>query len=138
MLYLKLDWISMIDGFISKKCFACQSGKLDVQYSTGDVVCIDCGEVISHVISEANEVLDYSGNDDSAHHTSRVSGLSSSFISTQTEFVDGPENVRAALKRAQVFSQDKHESLITRNICVVNDYCDRLNLGRTVQVSIFT
>jgi transcription initiation factor TFIIIB Brf1 subunit/transcription initiation factor TFIIB len=125
----------MIDNFIGKKCFGCFSVDLVLDFKAGDIICRNCGEIVSdRCIDEGNEVLSYSDGDGKSQ-ASRSSGMVDMFGCMQTMFVNGPESLRKSLEKAQQMSSDKKEKSVFGNLNVLNEMCAKLNLIRTIQVS---
>ena len=151
------DWPSMMvdaAAYGSTPCHRCRErGFLLVDYSAGDVVCSNCGEVNgSRIIDEGDEVHVY--NDDAAaggkrQKTSRTSGLADSLLSQHTTFVlssspplaGGPgsssqqhhrnQETKQALERAQRLSVDGKERAALRGYGAVGETCARLNIDST-------
>ncbi len=125
----------MIDNFINKKCFRCFGTDLILDYKAGDIICRECGEIVSdRCIDEGNEVLSYADGDGKSQ-TSRSSGMVDMFGCMQTMFVNGPENLRKSLEKAQQMSSNRKEMTVLGNLNILNEMCAKLNLIRTIQVS---
>eukprot|EP01038_Epipyxis_sp_PR26KG_P005083 gene5083-7090_t len=122
------------DSVIDSSCFNCKNFKLIVDFSAGDVVCQECGEVQnSRVIDYREEIRSY----DEESSTSRTSGIDSkslgySLTSFSTKFSD----LKQSLERAQCTQSDRKELLIIGNLRSINELCSKLYLSKQIEVGV--
>lgn len=63
-----------MENYKGRLCFRCDSNNLVIDYQSGDLICSNCGEIVSdRMIYEGNEVRTYA--DDEGGQTSRTSGM---------------------------------------------------------------
>ena len=116
-------------------CFRCSGNNIVHDYKAGDIICRDCGEVLSdRVIDEGNEVKHYADDDD-PHKVSRTSGLAESIGSLHTSFITNSEIVKKTLERAQRFSSDQRELQALSSLNIVSEMCSRMDLIASIKVS---
>lgn len=135
-----LDKVNMNTAlnYSNTPCYRCQEKRLILDYQCGDVICCNCGEIISdRIIDEGNEVHMYD-NDSSANKSSRSSGFADSIGSYQTSFVASNRNslnLVQSLERAQKLSSDPREMKVLKHLYLVNEMCSKMNLTASIKVS---
>ena len=64
-----------MESYLGRICFRCDSKDLVIDYQAGDLICSNCGEIVSdRLIYEGNEVRIYADDDNGQQSTSRTSG----------------------------------------------------------------
>ena len=111
---------------------------LIIDEKAGDIICGQCGDVLyEKLIFHGNESVMYAEDYEMGNNRSRVSGHSEYFGSQETIFVQGPEELRKSLERAQKLLENRREKVIVSNIPLVNDLCCKLNLTTSIKVCLF-
>ena len=125
-------------NYSNVSCYRCHEKRLILDYQSGDIICCNCGEIISdRIIDESNEVHVYE-NDTSTKKSSRSSGLSDSIGCYQTTFVSSNSNnnnLVQSLERAQKLSADPKEQKVLMHLSLVNETCSKMNLSTSIKVS---
>ena len=79
-------------NYSNMQCYRCKEKRLILDYQSGDIICCNCGEIISdRIIDEGNDVHVYD-NDSSTKKSSRSSGFAESIGCYQTSFVTSNSN----------------------------------------------
>lgn len=119
-------------------CYRCKEKRLILDYQSGDIICCNCGEIISdRIIDEGNDVHVYD-NDSSTKKSSRSSGFAESIGCYQTSFVTSNSNnmnLVQSLERAQKLSSDPKELKVLMHMGLVNEMCSKMNLTVSIKVS---
>lgn len=125
-------------NYSNVSCYRCHEKRLILDYQSGDIICCNCGEIISdRIIDESNEVHIYE-NDNSTKKSSRSSGFSDSIGCYQTTFVSSNSsnnNLVQSLERAQKLSADPKELKVLMHLSLVNETCSKMNLTTSIKVS---
>jgi transcription initiation factor TFIIIB Brf1 subunit/transcription initiation factor TFIIB len=119
-------------------CIRCAGSDIFTDIGRGDVICRDCGEVqLSRIIDESSEYTIYS-NDDKGRGDSVMRAADSgkeTVWSTQSVFVGGSAQQRAALQRAHMMSESKAVIKAATYLEEVTHLASKLNLPPAIVVS---
>lgn len=125
-------------NYSNMQCYRCKEKRLILDYQSGDIICCNCGEIISdRIIDEGNDVHVYD-NDSSTKKSSRSSGFAESIGCYQTSFVTSNSNnmnLVQSLERAQKLSSDPKELKVLMHMGLVNEMCSKMNLTVSIKVS---
>jgi transcription initiation factor TFIIB len=143
MTFMEMNDVSLIPNHhfclkCDKKefCYSEINENLVIDYRAGDLICGQCGEILSdRLINSCNEEITYAEDAEIGQNRSRTSGHSEFFGSQESVFVCGPTELRKSLQRAQMLTASRKEKVILANIVLVNELCSKLNLNTTIKVS---
>lgn len=129
--------VDLCDYFSQRQCVRCNMTNLVIDNRSGDVICSNCGEIISdRIINSSCEEIMYA-EDHEAGKLTRTSGLGESLGSSETVLVGGLVNQKDSLERAQKASINRKEHSVLGHLFIVNELCAKMNLTATIKVSIF-
>jgi transcription initiation factor TFIIIB Brf1 subunit/transcription initiation factor TFIIB len=128
--------VDLYDYFSQRQCIRCNMTNLVIDHCSGDVICSNCGEIISdRIINTACEEIVYA-DDHEAGKLTRTSGFGESLGSNETLLIGGLENQKEALERAQKAGIDRKEHSVLGHLFIVNELCAKMNLTSKIKVSI--
>ena len=107
-----------------------------IDYRVGEITCGKCGEVLTdRMVNSSSEVIMYQEDFDNGVEKKARSSLKSDYLgSDETVFLNGPENLRKAVERAQRAISSRKDKIILGKLHLVNELCSKMNLTSAIKV----
>ena len=118
-------------------CLRCLGSDIFNDYSRGDVICRNCGEVsCSRLIDNSSEWNVYKDDDkDRGDFVARAGSIKNAILQCETTLIGGPDSKRQFLLNVQNSLETKKDMNIVKTKEILTIYSGCLNLTPAIQVS---